>query len=217
MERGEADELVRRRRLTHAGEKHRAGDKDAFAYADPLQLQLCIGVEPLANANGDVDPFMNEIDAPVRHNALQPQSRMGRETPWQAGGDRGLESERTAHANEPPRFRLHPQRRLRGGFRFDYGGARVFKDLLSDLGQVHASGRAIEEPYAELLFQHRHAATDARLGKPKRTGSGRETAMLDDSREELEVIKIPYHYSQISSVGLRLIQAPPRSAQSIVK
>jgi hypothetical protein len=28
--------------------------------------------------------------------------------------------------------------------------------------------------------------------------------MLDDSREELEVIKIPYHYSQISSVGVRL-------------
>src|SRR5580693_1387256 len=60
--------------------------------------------------------------------------------------------------------------------------ARMFKDLLSDLGQFHASGRAIEEPYAEVFFQHRHPATDARLGKPKRTCSGRETAMLDDSR-----------------------------------
>jgi hypothetical protein len=142
---------------------------------------------------------------------------MGREKPRQAGGDRGLKSERTTHANKPPGLRLHPERRLLGGFRFNHSCARVFKDLLSDFGQIDASGRAIEEPYAEPLFQHRHAATDARLGKPKRTGSGRETAMLDDSREELEVIKIPYHYSQISSVGLRLIQAPPRSAQSIVK
>src|ERR1700722_5680345 len=69
MERGEAEELVRRRRLTHAREKHRACDEDAFAYAYPLQLQLCISVEPFAYANGDVDPFMNEIDAPVRHDA----------------------------------------------------------------------------------------------------------------------------------------------------
>ena len=192
VERGEAEELVRRRRLTHAREQHRAGDEDPIAEADPLHLQLRIGVEPLADANGDVDPFMNEIDAPVCHDALQPESRMGREKPGQAGGDRGLESERTAHANEPPGLRLHPQRRLLGGFRFNYGGARMFKDLLSDLGQVHASGRAIEEPYAEPLFQHRHPATDARLGKPKRTCSSRETAMLDDSREELEVIKIPH-------------------------
>jgi hypothetical protein len=69
MERGEAEELVRRRRLTHAREKHRARDEDAFAYAYSLQLQLCISVEPFAYANGDVDPFMNEIDAPVRHDA----------------------------------------------------------------------------------------------------------------------------------------------------
>ena len=209
MERWEADELVWSRRLTDAGEKHRGGDEDASAYADPLHLQLRIGVEPLANANGDVDPFMNEIDAPVRHNALQPESRMGGEKPWQAGGDRGLEPERTAHANEPPGFRLHPQRRLLGGFRFDYGGARVFKDLLSDFGQVHASGRAIEKPYAEPLFQHRHSATDARLGKPKRTGSGRETAMLDDSREKLEVIKIPHHYPRSFPLGLGSFRRPP--------
>jgi hypothetical protein len=58
----------------------------------------------------------------------------------------------------------------------------VFKDLLSDLGQVDASGCAIKKPYAEPLLQHCHSATDARLRKPERTGSGRETAVLDDSR-----------------------------------
>src|SRR4029077_13635699 len=119
---------------------------------------------------------------------------MGREKPRQAGGDRGLKSERTTHANKPPGLRLHPQRRLLGGFRFNYGRARVFKNLLSDFGQIDASGRAIEEPHAEPLFQHRRAATDARLGKHKRMGSVRDNAMLDDSREKLEVIEIPYHY-----------------------
>ena len=81
MERGEAGEFVRRRRLAHAGEERRAGDEDTFAYADPLHLQLRIGVEPFANPNWDVDPFMDKIDAPVGHDALESQSRMGREKP----------------------------------------------------------------------------------------------------------------------------------------
>src|SRR5580704_1363128 len=135
---------------------------------------------------------------------------MGREKPRQAGGDRGLKSERTTHANKPPGLRLHPERRLLGGFRFNYGCARVFKDLLSDFGQIDASGRAIEEPYAEPLFQHRHAATDARLGKPKRTGSGLETAMLDDSREKLEVVKIPHHCPRSFPLGSGSFRRPPR-------
>jgi hypothetical protein len=49
-------------------------------------------------------------------------------------------------------------------------------------------------------LQYGHPATDTRLGKPKRTGSGRETAILDDSREELEIIKIPQHYPSIFSM-----------------
>src|SRR5580704_17699151 len=134
---------------------------------------------------------------------------MGREKPRQAGGDRGLKSERTTHANKPPGLRLHPERRLLGSFRFNYGCARVFKDLLSDLGQVHASGRAIEEPYAEPLFQHRHAATDARLGKTKRTGSSRETAMLDDGGEKLQVIKIPHHCPRSFPLGFGSFRRPP--------
>jgi hypothetical protein len=81
--------------------------------------------------------------------------------------------------------------------------------LLSDFGQIDASGRAIEEPYAEPLFQHRHPATDARLGKPKRTCSGRETAMLDDSREELEVIKIPQHCPRSFPLGFGSFRRPP--------
>src|ERR1700733_196849 len=103
---------------------------------------------------------------------------MGREKPRQAGGDRGLKSERTTHANKPPGLRLHPERRLLGGFRFNYGCARVVKDLLPFLCQIDAGGGATEEPYAEPFFQQRPAATEARLGNPKRAGSGRETALL---------------------------------------
>ena len=87
--------------------------------------------------------------------------------------------------------------------------ARVFKDLLSDLGQVHASGRAIEEPYAEPLFQHGNPTTDARLGKPKSAGAGGEAVMLHDSREELEVIEIPHHRSRSSPLEFGLFRRSP--------
>ena len=180
-------------------------------------MQLRIGVEPLANANGDIDPIMNEIDAPVGHEALQLQSRMGCEKPRQGGGDRGLESERTAHANEPAGLRLHSQRRLLSGFRFNHGCVRVFKDLPSNLSQVDASGGAIEELCAEPLLQHRHPPADARLRQPERAGAGRETAMLDDSHEELEVIEVPHRHPPIPSVVPWLNLAVAPELLSIVK
>src|SRR5580700_3059753 len=100
--------------------------------------------------------------------------------------------------------------RLLGRFRFDYRCARVFKDLSSDLGQVDAAGRTIEEPNAEPLFEHCHPPTDARLGKPQRTGSGRETAMLDDGGEKLEVIKIPHHCPRSFPFFFGSFRRPPR-------
>ncbi len=90
-------------------------------------MQIAIGVEALAHPNGDVDPLVNKIDAPIGHETMHPQPRMGGEKRRQGPGDRGLETERATDSNQAARLRLHSERGVLGGFRLNQRRAGVLE------------------------------------------------------------------------------------------
>ena len=59
MQDGEVGKVGRRRRNARFCQQVRARDKDASRHADPLHLQVGVGVEAFANADRDIDPFVN--------------------------------------------------------------------------------------------------------------------------------------------------------------
>jgi hypothetical protein len=165
-------------------------------------LQVAIGVEALAHANGHVDSLVNEIDAPIGHETMHLQPRMGGQKRWQARGYRGLESERAADPNKTARFPLHSERGFLGGFRLDHRRSGVLEDLTSNLGQTHARGAAVEQPHSESLLEQRNSPADAGLGHAQRSGTGGKAAILDHGDEELEIIEVAQHCpSEVPSVA----------------
>jgi hypothetical protein len=83
-----------------------------------------------------------------------------------------LKSERTTQSNEPARLGLHSKRGLLGGLSLDDRRARMFEDLLADLGQTESSRRSVKQSHSKSLLQQRDAPTDARFWHPKRAGGG---------------------------------------------
>jgi hypothetical protein len=63
---------------------------------------------------------------------------------------------------------------------------------LTDLGQTESPRRSIKQSNAKPLLQQRDAPTDARFGQAQCTGRGREAAMDNDGRKELEVVEIAH-------------------------
>jgi hypothetical protein len=53
------DHVLWRRQNTRCREQVRARDKEAPADADPLHLQVGVGVEALPNTDRDIDPFVD--------------------------------------------------------------------------------------------------------------------------------------------------------------
>src|ERR1700722_596969 len=148
-------------RNTRLRQQVRACDQDAPTYPDLLHLQVGVGIETLTNADRDIDPVVNEVDPAIGGDALKAQSRVGGKETRQGIGDGALKSERAAQSNKPPRFALPAKRGFLGGLSLDHRRARMFEDLLADLGQAEASRGSIEQPHSEPLLQQSDAPADA--------------------------------------------------------
>ncbi|HZC96320.1 MAG TPA: hypothetical protein VE267_09385 [Bradyrhizobium sp.] len=152
---------VRWRHRNTRRQQVRACDQDAPAYADPLYLQLSVGVETFPNADRNIDPLVNQVDPTIGCDALDPQLRVGGKEARQGTSNRALKSERAAQPNKPARLGLHSKRGLLGRLGLDNCSARMFEDLLADLGQTKASRRPIKKADSEALLQQRDTPTDA--------------------------------------------------------
>jgi hypothetical protein len=124
-------------------------------------LQVGVGVEALPNADRNIDPFVNEVDPAIGCDALNAQLREGGKEARQGTDKRLLKSERAAQSNQPAGLGLHSKRGLLGGLSLDHRRARMFEDLLADLGQAEASRGSIEQPHSEPLLQQSDAPADA--------------------------------------------------------
>jgi hypothetical protein len=71
--------------------------------------------------------------------------------------------------------------------------AAVAVEDLSDLGDRHAPRRALQQAYAEPRLERGDPAAELGLGFADRARRGRETAVLDDAREVVEVVEIGHH------------------------
>jgi hypothetical protein len=121
--------------------------------ADPLHLQVGVGVEAFPNADRDIDALVNQVDPAIGGDALNAQLRMSGEEIRQRTGNRALKSERAAQSNQPARLGLHSKRGLFGGLRLDDRRTRMFEDLLADLGQTESSRRSIKQSNAKSFLQ----------------------------------------------------------------
>jgi len=172
MEDGKLGKLRWCRRFAFLRQEGWTCDKDPPTYADPLHLQVSVGVKAFANPDRHVDSFLNEIDPPIGYDALEPQQRMGCKEARHGSNNRALEAERAAQSNKPARLSLHSKRGLLSSFSLDDGGTRMLEDLLADLSQTESSRRSIKQPYAKPLLQQRYAPTDPRFWYPERAGGG---------------------------------------------
>ena len=107
IEDGELAKVSWCRGLPFLRQEGRTCDKDPPAYADPLHLQVGVGVKAFANPDRHVDTLVNEIDPPIGYDTLKPQQWMGGKEARHGSSDRALESERAAQSNKPARFSLH--------------------------------------------------------------------------------------------------------------
>jgi hypothetical protein len=104
---------------------------------------------------------VNEVDPAIGCDALNAQSRVSGKETRQGTGNCILKSEWAAQSNKPAGLGLHPKRGFLGSLSLDHGRARVFENLLSDLGQAEASRRSIKQPYSKPLLQQGDAPADA--------------------------------------------------------
>jgi hypothetical protein len=192
VEDGKVSKVRWRRRNTCRCQQLGARDKEASAYADPLHLQVSVGVEAFPNADRDIDSFMNQVDTAIGCDALDAQLGMSGKEIRQGTGNRALKSERTAQSNEPTRLGLHSKRGLLGSLGLDDRSPCMFEDLLADLGQTESSRRSIKQSNTKSLLQQRDASTDPRLWHPERAGGGREAAMENDRCKELEIVEVAH-------------------------
>jgi hypothetical protein len=65
------------RRFTLLRQEDRTCDKDPPAYADPLHLQVSVGVKAFPNADRNIDPFVNQVDPAIGYDTLNAQLGVG--------------------------------------------------------------------------------------------------------------------------------------------
>ncbi len=107
---------------------------------------------------------------------------------------------------------MHSKCGLLGGFSLDDRRARMFEDLLADLGQTKPSRRSIKQSYAEPLLQQRNAPTDSRFWHSQRAGGCREPAIENDGRKELKIVEIAHHDLSIVPSAMGRQRRPLRSS-----
>jgi hypothetical protein len=117
---------------------------------------------------------------------------VGREETRQGTRDRILKSKRAAQSNQPARLGLHSKRGLFGSLGLDDRRARMFENLLANLGQAESSRRSIKQPNAKSLLQQCYAPTDPRFWHPERACGGREAVMKNDRCKELEIVEVAH-------------------------
>jgi len=77
--------------------------------------------------------------------------------------------------------------RNNGGFRFlgrFRGALGMLVKACACVGRLHGTGRPVEQPRAEMLFQFFDALANGRLAKAEIPRGGRETSAFDDTGED---------------------------------
>src|SRR5579875_35042 len=172
------------------------------------------GIGELADAQGDVEPLLDEIDVPAGQLELHPDAGMkleeGRQRPAQ---DLHAELDRRAQAQESRgRLGLLPDRALGlGDLREDAHAALVIEAPL--VGEAHDARRAVEEPDAEALLKLLDAMADGRFRQrqpPSRLGEAAGIDHGDEACDLLDHAAVPPPRGQAPGGAAAHDSPPPR-------
>ena len=146
-------------------------------------------VGDLADAKRDVDVLADEVDVARRQIEVERDPRMARHECRERRREQEVRQV-VGHARAQAARRLGlPVRGDRpGGFDVLGDVPRVLEHRAAEIGQRERAGGAQEQPFAEGLFERRHAARHRRLGKAQACCGVREPAIVGDPGEDHEVV-----------------------------
>lgn len=184
-------QLRRRFRPAEPVEQSRASDQELPALCEPLHHQPLILERRKPDAQGDVDPFLDHVDAAVRCRELHAHLRVGdQETRHDRGNKAQHQRDRACHADHPAWFGAGVVDRLLGGFCLgDHRHAVPVIDF-ADFGHPEMPRRTLQEPAPQPVLEQRDAAAQRRFRHAERAPGWCESAMLDDTGEIEKVIEI---------------------------
>ena len=149
-----------------------------------------------AHAQGDVDVFVEQVEAAVRDEQLHAYARVVGEEARQAGGDEVLgDLHRCAQAHDAARFGALARDGVFGGAGFGEHGLAVGEELAADFGDGELACGALHQHDAEVVLELGHAPAQARLGDAERAPGGGESAVFGHGGEEGEVVEVAHDRS----------------------
>ena len=159
VERRVLPELRRIGELTRTREVLRARDQILVDVPEAAHHEAVLPGRYRAHAQRHIEPFGENIDAPVAHLQLQADGGILLEELRQNRRERRLsERDGTARLDRPAGLRAGELHRLDRRVRFRQHGARMPIDLVADLGDDKTSGGAIHQTHVEFRLERHHVA-----------------------------------------------------------
>ena len=168
-----------------------AGDEDHLIGSERAHDEIGIFQWWLADPHGDVESFVDDVDAAIGGVERDTHSRMLGEEAREYVGDAALQQTGgTRDAHEP----LWRGKDLAHGvfrrLRFIEERQAMAMECLACLGEREAPRRAVYEPHAELGLQRCDAAAELRGLQAQRFRRRRVGAEIDHFGEEIEVVEV---------------------------
>jgi hypothetical protein len=184
-------ELVGIARAAGAVEILGTGDQQLLDLAEAAHHQAAVVVEFGTHADGDVEAFVDDIDATVADVHLDADLRVLRQELRQQLRHRLLrDADRHADADDAARFRAEAIDHFARGLRFGEHRQGMAVDALADIGDRETARGPLQQAYAEVGLELADAPAQPRLGDPERAFGSGETAVVDDGGEVVEVVEV---------------------------
>jgi hypothetical protein len=199
-QRRQSGEVGDRAGLAVARDEPRAADQRAARPPERPDGEVRVLERRKAHAQREVEALLDDIDATARRLDVEADARVVREV---------LRHDRRDLAQQQPDRAAHAHHAVGGGTRaldrrarrIDLGehGCAVVVERLAGRRQREAARRPVQQLHTELPFEPGHAPAELRRRHAERARSGREAAVLDDLREEVQVVQVVGHRARFVS------------------
>ena len=157
------------------------------AVAQHLHHHVRVFQRRKTNTQGNVEAFIQEIDAPVGAFDEQLHLRVLEHVARQHRPDPSVEQGgRATDAHQPSWFAVVALDELGRTLGFDAHGQAAVVISLADLGQCEVAAGTLQQTHAKTLFELGDASAEFRLGHVQRPTRRGEATVLDHLREVVE-------------------------------
>ena len=143
------------------------------------------GISQIADAKGDVDALLDQIDDAVAEEQFGPQLRICRQIFADQGTDMDLAENIGRRDHDPPaRFAALTLGHQLGLLEIGENAPRAVEKTLARVGEAHSPCGAVQQPDAETLLQRRDMTGRRRGGDAEPARGRRKAALVGDGDED---------------------------------